>query len=71
MAYIVINVLLACTLSVGGYAADVRLVGAAGATSSGLLQVRTDAGFGSVCGANAAAADAACPAKTSLLGALI
>jgi len=41
--------------------ADVRLVDAAGGLSSvGLLQVRTDAGFGSVCGANAAAADAIC-----------
>ena len=39
--------------------ADVRLVDAAGSLSSvGLLQVNTDAGFGSVCGANAAAADA-------------
>jgi len=38
--------------------ADVRLVDAAGSLSSvGLLQVNTDAGFGSVCGANAAAAD--------------
>jgi hypothetical protein len=41
--------------------ADVRLVDAAGGLSSvGLLQVRTDAGFGSVCGANAASADAIC-----------
>ena len=39
--------------------ADVRLVDAAGDLSSvGLLQVSTDAGFGTVCGANAAAADA-------------
>ena len=40
--------------------ADVRLVDAAGGLSNvGLLQVKTDAGFGSVCGANAAAADVA------------
>lgn len=39
--------------------ADVRLVDAAGGLSNvGLLQVNTDAGFGTVCGANAAAADA-------------
>ena len=38
--------------------ADVRLVDAAGSLSNvGLLQVRMDAAFGTVCGANAAAAD--------------
>ena len=42
--------------------ADVRLIDAAGGLSNvGLLQVNTDAGFGTVCGANAAAADAAWP----------
>ena len=46
-------------LAVAAASADVRLVDAAGSLSSvGLLQVNTDAGFGSVCGANAAAADA-------------
>lgn len=41
--------------------ADVRLVDAAGGLSSvGLLQVRTDTQFGTVCGANAAAADVVC-----------
>ena len=41
--------------------ADVRLVDAAGSISNvGLLQVRTDAGFGTVCGANPAAADVVC-----------
>ena len=40
---------------------DVRLVDGTGSLSSvGLLQVRTDAGFGSVCGANPAAADVVC-----------
>ena len=47
--------------------ADVRLIDAAGSLSSvGLLQVNTDAGFGTVCGANAAAADATLPALESL-----
>ena len=42
--------------------ADVHLIDAAGALSNvGLLQVKTDVGFGSVCGANAAAADVALP----------
>jgi len=42
-------------------AADVRLTDAAGgAASTGLLQVRTDIGFGSVCGLNQAAAKVAC-----------
>ena len=46
-------------LAVAAASADVRLVDAAGSLSSvGLLQVNTDAGFGSVCGANAAAPDA-------------
>ena len=40
---------------------DVRLVDETGSLSSvGLLQVKTDAGFGSVCGANPAAADVIC-----------
>ena len=40
---------------------DVRLVDEAGSLPSvGLLQVKTDAGFGSVCGANPAAADVIC-----------
>lgn len=48
-------------LAVAAASADVRLVDAAGSLSSvGLLQVNTDAGFGSVCGANAAAADVVC-----------
>ena len=61
------SVTLLCLFSVAaslGFvhgSADVRLVDAAGGLSSvGMLQVRTDAGFGSVCGANAAAADAIC-----------
>lgn len=38
--------------------ADVRVVDAAGGLSNaGLLQVKTDTGFGSVCGANAASAE--------------
>ena len=38
--------------------ADVRLLDAAGSVSNvGLLQVRMDADFGTVCGANAASAD--------------
>jgi hypothetical protein len=42
---------------------DVRLVDAAGGLSSvGLLQVNTDAGYGTVCGANPAAADVICRA---------
>ena len=42
--------------------ADVRLVDEAGGISSvGLVQVATDAGFGTVCGANAAAADVISP----------
>jgi len=41
--------------------ADLRLIDAAGGLSNvGLLQVNTDAGFGTVCGANAAAADVIC-----------
>ena len=40
---------------------DVRLLDVAGALSSvGLVQIKTDAGFGSVCGANPAAADVIC-----------
>lgn len=43
------------------FGVDVRLVDSNGALSSvGLLQVKTDVGFGSVCGANAAAADVVC-----------
>merc|ERR1712203_1265869 len=41
--------------------ADVRIVDASGVLLSvGLLQVRTGAGFGSVCGMNPAAADVVC-----------
>ena len=48
--------LLTCARS----SADVHLIDAAGALSHvGLLQVKTDLGFGTVCGANAAAADVA------------
>ena len=40
---------------------DVRLVDEAGSLSSvGLVEIKTDAGFGSVCGANPAAADVIC-----------
>jgi hypothetical protein len=40
---------------------DVRLVDAAGSLSNvGLVQVKTDTGFGSICGANPAAADVIC-----------
>ena len=40
---------------------DVRLVDASGSLANvGLLQIKTDAGFGSVCGANPAAADVVC-----------
>ena len=40
---------------------DVRLVDSTGSlTNVGLLQIKTDAGFGSVCGANPAAADVVC-----------
>jgi len=62
MARVVLNLCLAFAV-IGGVqsSADVRLVDAAGSLSSvGLLQVNTDAGFGSVCGANAAAADVIC-----------
>jgi len=45
------------------YGIDVRLVDAAGALSNvGLLQVKTDGSFGSVCGANLATADVVCRA---------
>jgi len=38
--------------------ADVRVIDAAGGLSNaGLLQVKTDTGYGSVCGANAASAE--------------
>jgi len=44
-----------------GGAADVRITDAGGRLSNtGLLQVRTDLGFGSVCGLNQAAAQVAC-----------
>ena len=40
---------------------DVRLIDATGNLASvGLVQIKTDAGFGSVCGANPAAADVIC-----------
>ena len=51
-------ILVVLMVSVDG-ATDVRLVDESGSVSSvGLLQVKTEAGFGTVCGANAAAADA-------------
>jgi len=55
-----ISLVLTFALLTGAWSsADVRLLDAAGGLSSvGLLQVNTDAGFGTVCGANAAAADA-------------
>ena len=51
-------------LSLGAHCStDVRLVDEAGGLANvGLLQVATEAGFGTVCGANAAAADATWPA---------
>ena len=63
MACVVFDLLLAFALVVGARCSnDVRLVDAAGGLSSvGLLQVTTDMGFGTVCGANAAAAEAARP----------
>jgi len=53
---------LLAALPLGAHSvADVRLVDEAGGVSSvGLLQVATEAGFGTVCGANAAAADVIC-----------
>ena len=46
---------------------DVRLVDAAGGLSNvGLLQVRTEAGFRTVCGANSAAADETAPGSHAL-----
>jgi hypothetical protein len=61
MAHIMFSLFLAFVLLAGALSTtDVRLVDAAGDVSSvGLLQINTDAGFGTVCGANAAAADAA------------
>jgi hypothetical protein len=61
MAHIMFSLFLAFVLPAGALSTtDVRLVDAAGDVSSvGLLQINTDAGFGTVCGANAAAADAA------------
>ncbi len=64
MTRVACGVLLASALLVVGAhcSTDVRLVDAAGGLSNvGLLQVRTDAGFGTVCGASAAAADAIHP----------
>jgi hypothetical protein len=63
MAQVLFNCCFVFALLAGAWAsADVRLVDAAGGVSSvGLLEVNTDAGFGSVCGANAAAADATRP----------
>ena len=46
-----------CTIA----SVDVRLVDATGNLASvGLVQIKTDTGFGSVCGANPAAADVIC-----------
>ena len=54
---LVLRLVLALLAHVRG-SADVRLLDAAGSFSNvGLLQVRMDADFGTVCGANAAAAD--------------
>jgi hypothetical protein len=63
MTRVACHVLLALALLVGAQCStDVRLVDAAGGLSNvGLLQVRTDAGFGTVCGASAAAADVIAP----------
>jgi len=58
MARIVLNLCFFALIASAWSSADVRLVDAAGSLSSvGLLQVNTDAGFGTVCGTNAAAAD--------------
>ena len=59
MALVVIDFVFAFALVVGARGiVDVRLVDAVGSISSvGLLQVKTDMGFGTVCGANAATAD--------------
>ena len=62
MACIMSDLFFAFALLVAGTqsSTDVRLVdGAGGLANVGLLQIKTDAGFGTVCGANAAAADAA------------
>ena len=65
MTRVACDVLLVFALLAGAQcSADVRLLDAAGGLSNvGLLQVRTDAGFGTVCGASAAAADATAPSK--------
>ena len=63
MARVVFNLfwVFALLAGVAQSSADVRLVDAAGSLSSvGLLQVNTDGGFGTVCGANAATADVIC-----------
>lgn len=62
MARVIFDLLLAWVLLAGAQcSADVRLVDAAGGlASAGLLQVKTDAGFGTVCGASASAADVIC-----------
>ena len=56
------NLCLFLLLPVGTVASvDVRLVDATGNLASvGLVQIKTDTGFGSVCGANPAAADVIC-----------
>lgn len=57
---LVLHLVLGLLAHVRG-SADVRLLDAAGSFSNvGLLQVRMDSDFGSVCGANAAAADVIC-----------
>lgn len=55
-------VIIFAALSLGAHCStDVRLVDEAGGLANvGLLQVATEAGFGTVCGANAAAADVIC-----------
>jgi len=65
MACIMFDLFFAFALLVAGTqsSTDVRLVdGAGGLANVGLLQIKTDAGFGTVCGANAAAADVICRA---------
>jgi hypothetical protein len=63
MTRVACEALLAFALLVGAHSnTDVRLVDAAGGLSNvGLLQIKTEAGFGTVCGASAATADATQP----------
>ena len=63
MTRVAYEALLASALIVGAHSStDVRLVDAAGVLSNvGLLQIKIGAGFGTVCGASAATADATKP----------